>query len=321
MKNYKILLYYCYTKIENPEEFREKHHLFCIKNNLKGRIKISKEGINGTISGLDKDCEVYMQKLKSDPRFTNIDFKIDTSYEHAFKKLNVRLKEEIVNSGLKDLDPNTDEVKYISPKEFQKIKTEKDIIILDVRSNYEHKQGTFKNAITLDINNFREFPNKIEELEQYKNKKMITVCTGNIKCEKAGAYLVKKGFKNVYKLFGGIIKYGLETDGKDFEGECYVFDSRLSIPINKNNPSIRNKCHICKEPHQRMVNCANSRCNAHLSICKDCADKTQGTCSKECQNSSHKREYNGTGYYTTKLNGYNLYKGLKRKKYIKSEIY
>ncbi|MCP3659979.1 MAG: rhodanese-related sulfurtransferase [Bacteroidetes bacterium] len=312
-KDYYILLYYCYAQIKNTEDFRQAHHIFCLKNNLRGRIVISKEGINGTVSGLEEDCLKYIKNLKADPKFKDIDFKIDNHYEHAFKKLNVRLKDEIVNSGLKDLDPNINGGKSIKPKEFQKFKEQKDVVILDVRSNYEHRQGTFKNAITFDIDNFREFPSKINKIEKYKDKNIVTVCTGNIKCEKASAYLVKKGFKNVYKLFGGIIKYGLETDGKDFEGECYVFDNRISIPINKVNSSIKNKCYVCKQPCQRMINCANSRCNIHTPICKSCSINTEGTCSQECKKSPYKRKYDGTGYYSTKTNGYNPYKSHKRK--------
>lgn len=313
-KVYNVLLYYCYTIIENPEQFREKHHIFCIKNNLKGRIIISKEGINGTVSGLEKDCKKYINELKSYSKFKDIEFKIDTHYDHVFKKLNVRLKKEIVNSSLHYLNLKEKAGEYIKPKDFRDIKDKENVVLVDVRSNYEHNQGTFKNAITFDIDNFRSFPDKVDKIENYKNKKIITFCTGGIKCEKASAYLKEKGFKNVYQLHGGIIKYGLETDGKDFEGECYVFDNRLSIPININNPSIRNKCYICKDLCQRMLNCANPSCNKHISICKTCSENYKGACSKECKESPKKRNYNGTGYYTTKLNGYNPYKGLKRNK-------
>ena len=146
--SYFVILYYCYTNISNPNNFRENHHLFCINNNLKGRIIISKEGINGTVSGKKNDCENYIKKIYSDRRFKNVEFKIAKHSENVFRKLNVRLKNEIVNSGIKNIDPNKLSGKYIESKEFKSIlknKT-KDVVILDIRSNYEHNVGKFKNA-------------------------------------------------------------------------------------------------------------------------------------------------------------------------------
>ena len=165
---YLVLLYYCYTNISNPNKFREKHHLFCIDNNLKGRIIVSKEGINGTISGKKNDCENYMKKIYSDIRFKNVEFKIAKYPKNVFNKLNVRLKKEIVNSGIKNIDPNKLSGKYIEPKEFKSIlkNNDDDVVILDIRSNYEYNIGKFKNAITLDIENFREFQAKIDELKK-----------------------------------------------------------------------------------------------------------------------------------------------------------
>ena len=309
-KAYNILLYYCYTHINDPETFREEHHLYCIENKLRGRIIIAKEGINGTISGLQEDCEKYMDDLKADPRFFYTHFKVDTHHTHAFQKLHVRVKPEIVHVNLPHLHPVSKAGQYITPTAFKKMKNEKDVVLLDVRSNYEHNIGKFKNAITLDIANFRAFPNKIATLAPYKNKKIITYCTGGIKCEKASAYLLEKGFKNVYQLHGGIIQYGLATDGEDFEGKCYVFDNRLAITINKKNPAVVSKCYVCHTPCDRIVNCANPNCNIHVPICEACAEKLEGACSAACQKHPAKRVYDRTGYYARKMNGYNPYKGL-----------
>jgi len=313
MKDYLILLYYCYTKIEDPEAFRLQHHLYCIEHNLKGRIIIASEGINGTISGLKKDCEQYMKDLHSDPRFSDTEFKIDHSNTHGFQKLNVRVKDEIVNSGLKHIDPNVKTGKYIEPHEFKMVKDEEGVVIVDVRSNYEHNVGKFKNAISFDIENFRDFPEKVKEIEKYKEKKVITYCTGGIKCEKASAYLLEKGFKNVYQLHGGIIKYGLEEDGEDFEGKCYVFDNRVVVDVNKANPKVISTCHICGTHCDRMVNCANPDCNKHVPICEKCAEEMEGACSEKCRKHPKKRPYDGRGYYPKNLNGYNPYRGLIRK--------
>lgn len=314
MKTHCILLYYCYTHIEDPEAFREEHHLFCLEKNLLGRIIIAEEGINGTVSGLKEDCEAYMAHLKQDERFQDIDFKIEMHDKHAFQKLHVRVKPEIVHSSLKDLHPKNKTGIHLPPSEFKKMKDEEDVVILDVRSNYEHNVGKFKNAITLDIENFRDFPSKVEELKDLKKKKVITYCTGGIKCEKASAYLLEQGFENVYQLHGGIIKYGIEEGGEDFEGKCYVFDNRIVADVNKVNPTVISRCYVCNQPSDRMVNCANFDCNAHIPMCEDCGWKMDGACSDACKDHPEKRPYDGTGYYAKKLNGYNPYKGLKRRK-------
>lgn len=315
-KKYSVLLYYCYSKIEDPEDFRVKHHLFCIENNLLGRIIIASEGLNGTVSGLKKDCETYMNHILSDPRFSKTEFKVEDLEENAFKKLNVRVKPEIVNSGLTHIDPNQRTGKYVEPEDFKDMMKEEDVILVDARSNYEHNVGKFKGAVTLDIENFREFPEKIEQLKKYKDKKIITYCTGGIKCEKASAYLLEEGFENVYQLHGGIIKYGLETDGEDFEGKCYVFDNRITTDVNHKNPTIHSECYVCNAKTDRMVNCANPNCNKHVPICEKCGWEYEGACSEECKHHPDKREYDGTGYYQTEMNGYNPYRGLNR---IKSE--
>ena len=309
---YSILLYYCYAQIADPEVFREEHHLFCIKNNILGRIIVAHEGLNGTVSGSKKDCEVYMKTLKADPRFAHIDFKIDTSPIHAFQKLYVRVKPEIVHSSLSHIDPNKQTGIHLSPAEFKAMKDDDDVLVLDVRSNYEHHVGRFKNAVTLDIENFRDFPEKVKDLQQFKNKKILTYCTGGIKCEKASAYLLEQGFENVYQLHGGIIKYGIEEGGEDFEGKCYVFDNRVVVDVNQVNPKVVSTCFICNVVSDRMVNCANPECNAHVPICENCGWELEGSCSSACQSHPRKRVYNGTGSYPKELNGYNPMIGVKR---------
>ncbi|MBI1301072.1 MAG: rhodanese-related sulfurtransferase [Alphaproteobacteria bacterium] len=312
-EQYLILLYYCYATIEDPEAYREEHHLFCIENNIRGRIIVSSEGLNGTVSGLKEDCEKYMAYVRSDERFADTEFKIDTHHGHAFAKINVRAKEEIVHSGLRHLNPREKTGKHLEPAAFKALKDDEDVVILDVRSDYEHKLGHFKNALRLDIENFRDFPEKVTELEHLKDKKILTYCTGGIKCEKASAFLLEQGFKDVYQLHGGIIKYGLEAGGEDFEGKCYVFDNRVAIDVNKVNPTVVSQCYICGTTSDRMVNCANSECNIHVPICESCGWEYEGACSSECKGHPEKRPYDGTGYYQKKSNGYNPYKGFYRK--------
>lgn len=301
---YSVLLYYCYVPIHNVVEYRDEHHLFCVENQLLGRVIVSPEGLNGTVSGTTENCEKYMQWLRQDNRFQQTDFKIEKADTHTFKKLYVRVKKEIVHSDL-GVNPLVKTGKHIEPHELQKIMHDPDVVLVDMRSNYEHSVGKFKNAVTFDMENLRELPEHIHQIEHLKNKKIVTYCTGGIKCEKASAYLIEQGFTDVYQLHGGIIKYGLETGGQDFEGKCYVFDNRLTTDVNAVNPSVISKCHICQNTSDRMVNCANPACNEHLPICEACGEAYEGACSVACKENPKKRPYNGTGYYVKDTTGYN----------------
>ncbi|MBK0381557.1 rhodanese-related sulfurtransferase [Pedobacter sp. SD-b] len=300
MKAYQTLLYYCYSHIQDAEQYAAQHLKFCKSLGLTGRIIIADEGINGTVSGKADACKTYMDYLHADTRFAAIEFKIDEVDEPSFIKMHCRYKSEIVYSGLKDpsfIDPTKETGKHLEPKEFAEMIDQKDVVILDVRSNYEHSMGKFKNAVTLDIDNFRDFPAMINKLAQYKDKKILTYCTGGIKCEKASALLLKEGFKDVYQLHGGIIKYGKEADGKDFEGKCYVFDNRIAVDVNKVNPVVISTCRNCGKTTTKMINCANPECNEHFTQCDDCGTALDGACSENCKAHPRKRPYDGTGYY------------------------
>ena len=314
-QNYQVLLFYCYSKIKDPIKFRRDHLRFCIENNIVGRIIISDEGINGTISGKEIDCKSYIDEIKRQKTFNDIDFKIDSVDRNVFKKINVRIKDEIVNSGIKNKKIIEKRGNYIKPSEFKSIleQQSEDVCILDVRSRYEYEIGKFKNAITLDIDNFREFPDAIDEIETKisKEKKIITYCTGGVKCEKASGFLKENGYKNVYQLHGGIIKYGIEEDGKDFEGKCYVFDNRIVKDINNINPNVIGECYVTGKKSDRMVNCANAGCNKHIPLSDDGAKIYNGCCSEKCSKSDKVRKFDGTGFYQKKLNGYNPYQVLK----------
>lgn len=313
-KDYSILLYYCYAQIDDYEAYREQHHLFCVENNLRGRIIISPEGLNGTVSGLKEDCEKYMQYVQSDCRFADTEFKVEPHETMAFAKLHVRVKPEIVHSSLRRINPRVKTGAYMEPEEFRDVlaNPDEDTVILDVRSNYEHNVGRFKGALTLDIDNFRDFPEKVKELDHLKSKRVVTYCTGGIKCEKASAFLLDQGFEDVHQLHGGIIKYGLEAGGEDFEGKCYVFDNRITADVNSVNPSVISKCYVSGEPTDRMVNCANPECNRHMPMTEEAGWLMDGCCSDECRQSPARRPYDGTGYYQKNTNHYNPLKGVKR---------
>lgn len=300
MIKYQTLLYYCYSRIEGAEQFASDHLTFCKSLNLVGRIIVADEGLNGTVSGTAESCKRYMDTLHTDDRFAKIDFKVDEVEEPSFIKMHCRYKSEIVHSGLRDPKIINPEIKtgvHLEPSDFVNMKDDEDVVIVDVRSNYEHSIGRFKNAITFDIDNFRDFPQKINELAQFKDKKIVTYCTGGIKCEKASALLLHEGFENVYQLHGGIIKYGKEAGGEDFEGKCYVFDNRVAVDVNSVNPKVISTCRNCASHTTKMINCANPECNEHFTQCDACGEKLDGACSEVCQAHPRKRVYDGTGYY------------------------
>ncbi len=300
MAKYQTLLYSCYSTIGNAEQFAADHLKFCKSLDLVGRIIVADEGLNGTVSGAPEACKAYMEAVLSDPRFAGTDFKIDDVDEPSFIKMHCRYKPEIVHSGLRDphiINPEKQTGVHLDAAGFLEMKDQEDVIVLDVRSNYEHSMGRFKNAVTLDIENFRDFPGKINELSKYKDKKIITYCTGGIKCEKASALLLHEGFKDVYQLHGGIIKYGKEAGGKDFEGKCYVFDNRVAVEVNSVNPVVISTCRNCGTRTDKMINCANPECNEHFTQCDQCGERLDGACSEICQAHPRKRAYDGTGYY------------------------
>ncbi|MCC3152417.1 rhodanese-related sulfurtransferase [Hymenobacter sp. BT770] len=308
--SFQVLLYYCYTPLDNPEQFREEHHRMCLELDLRGRIIVAAEGLNGTVSGTVESCARYMTAVKADPRFAALEFKIDEVLAHTFQKLHVRVKPEIVHSSLRHVRPHEKTGQHLSPEEFKALKDRDDVVVVDVRSDYEYNLGRFKNAVTLDMENFRDFPERVERLKEFKDKKILTYCTGGVKCEKASAFLLEQGFENVYQLHGGIIKYGIEAGGEDFDGQCYVFDNRVAVDVNRVNPTVISRCQHCQQPSNRLVNCANPHCNAHLPLCEACGEQLQGACSEACAAHPDKRPYDGTGAYPKLSNHYNPAQGL-----------
>ena len=292
----KVLLYYKYVNIDNKEEFYNNHRGFCNNLKLKGRIIISTEGLNGTVSGSEDDCIKYIKFVKNDKRFSDIEFKIDDCDEHLFPKLTIKIKPFLIKlSELNIIDPNIETGTHISGKEFNRMMKSEDSIVLDVRSDYEHFIGKFKDSITLDIKKFYHFPEAIQNHpilsnELNKSKNILTYCTGGVRCETASAFLKQIGFKNVFQLDGGIIKYGLEENGKDFDGKCYVFDSRVAIDVNRINPKVITKCYSCEEDCDKMINCMNTKCNRHVTMCYQCYDLFDSCCSVKCKESGNFRK-------------------------------
>ncbi|WP_078414230.1 oxygen-dependent tRNA uridine(34) hydroxylase TrhO [Priestia abyssalis] len=291
---YQVLLYYKYVHIDDPAVFKEEHLALCEELGLKGRILVANEGLNGTVSGTKVQTEAYMKAMHEDPRFSDMVFKIEQAEEHAFKKMKVKVKPEIVNLSLKDdIDPNRITGKHLSPKEFFEAMQEDDVIILDARNTYEYDLGHFRNAIRPDIETFRELPEWIQNnLSDYKDKKILTYCTGGIRCEKFSGFLVKEGFQDVSQLHGGIITYGYdeEVKGQLWDGKCYVFDERISVPVNRTEKAtVVGKCYYCAKPEERYVKCGNPDCNKHLLLCEECEHEHLRSCSGECKEHPHNR--------------------------------
>ncbi|NLC64824.1 MAG: rhodanese-related sulfurtransferase [Erysipelothrix sp.] len=307
--DYQVLLYYFYTDIEDPSAFKDAHKLFCDGLGLKGRILVSLEGINGTVSGLTKDTETYMDALRNDPLFKGIVFKVDPSSEHVFDKMKVRVRDELVNLSLEeDLDPREVTGRYVSPVDFYHQMQSEDTVVIDARNDYEFDLGHFKNAIRPDIEVFRDLPQWIEENEAIlKDKRILTYCTGGVRCEKFSGWLVQKGYDDVGQLDGGIVTYGRDEAimGKDWEGQCYVFDKRMSVPVNHVNESIVGKDYFTGEPCERYINCNNPNCHRQMLVLEKNESKYMGSCSDACRlhpNNLYTKAHNLSREYIEDLN-------------------
>lgn len=291
MKEYLVLLYYHYTIIDDLELFRKEHQDFCNKHNLLGRIYIASEGINGTLSGLRDDVITYMNKMKADLRFYDIVFKIDEADEHAFSKMHVRIKKELVNLSLEeDINPKKLTGKYVEPSEFYQRIQDENTIVIDARNDYEHEVGHFRGAIKPNISNFRDLPAWIKKNKNLlKGKRILTYCTGGIRCEKFSGWLKAEGYEDVGQLKGGIVSYGKDAvaKGQLWDGKCYVFDKRLTVDINRVEHVIVGRDHYDGSPCERYINCANPECNKQILTSLENEAKHLGGCCIEC--SKHPR--------------------------------
>ncbi|MBD7964101.1 rhodanese-related sulfurtransferase [Fictibacillus norfolkensis] len=283
----RVLLYYKYVPIDDPESYKDEHLKFCKDLGLLGRIIVAPEGINGTVSGTYEQTQIYMDHLKADPRFEDIVFKIDEVEEHAFSKMFVRHKKELVTWRFEDdVDPNQLSGKRLSPKEFYEALQDEDVIVIDGRNDYEFEIGHFRGAIRPDVKASRDFPKWVREnISQFKDKKVLTYCTGGIRCEKFSGFLLQEGFQDVSQLEGGIVTYGKdnEVQGKLWDGKLYVFDERISVPVNRTEEDVViATCYYCGKTEDRYVNCANPECNKQHVCCTECEVKHKRSCSKEC---------------------------------------
>ncbi|WP_413374849.1 rhodanese-related sulfurtransferase [Alkalihalobacillus sp. 1P02AB] len=286
-KPIRVLLYYFYTNIEKAEEYAAEHLKFCKDLGLKGRVLVADEGINGTVSGTVEQTDAYKAYLENDPRFSGIVFKVDEEEEHAFKKMHVRYRPELVTLRLEDdVDPLKLTGKYLSPTEFYEAMQEEDTVVIDARNDYEYDLGHFRGAVRPEIHTFKELPDWIQEnKDQFEGKKILTYCTGGVRCEKFSGWLRKEGFEDVSQLHGGIVTYGKdpEVKGKLWDGQLYVFDQRISVPVNQVEHVIVGKDHFDGTPCERYVNCANPECNKQILISEENEHFYMRGCSDECR--------------------------------------
>ena len=244
----KVLSFYKYVKVDDPETIAAKHLNWCLSNGIKGKVYIAEEGINGSVFGTFEKMENYKEHLTSFGIFKHIWFKETETDKEAFIKMHVRVKKEIVNSGFKTDLRNS--APKLSPEELLRFYEEgKDFFIVDARNWYESKIGRFKNAVTPHITHFREWPAVVESLKEHKDKTIITYCTGGIRCEKASAYMKEEGFENVYQLEGGILNYIQKYPDTYWEGGMFVFDDRKVVePNTKDELKYVTQCEFCGNP-------------------------------------------------------------------------
>ncbi len=286
---HQILLYYKYTLIENPAALMREQRELCERLNLKGRIIIAEEGINGTVEGLPENTEKYIQAMQLDPRFADMNFKRSLGTGNAFPRLSVKVRPEIVSGHLGDADVNPTQVtgKHLPAETLHEwIHSDKEFYIVDMRNDYEHKIGFFRNSILPPLKNFRNLSQILPALEQLKNKTVVTVCTGGVRCEKASGFLLKNGFTDVYQLENGIVSYMEKYPEEDFKGKLYVFDGRVTIGFNSPTTphQIVGRCDKCANPSENYVNCDLKSCNAHFICCEKCYQQTgRAVCSATCE--------------------------------------
>lgn len=273
-----VLLYYKFTKVNRPDFEVIQHKLVCRGIGIMGRIIIASEGINGTVAGTRSQLKEYVRYMDEHPLFSDIVFKWSYSERMPFHKLIVKNRPEIVTLGKEVNMAKTG--KYLKPQQLHDmLENNEDVVMVDMRNNYEFEVGRFEGAIQPDTNHFFELPKKVKNLNNVKNKKVVTYCTGGIRCEKASALLKEEGFEDVYQLEGGIVKYLEQFPDGHFVGKNFVFDDRMvTNKDTKSGQKVLSKCEHCKAPSDRYIDCAKPDCHQLFICCKDCEMKYEGLC-------------------------------------------
>ncbi len=288
-QNYTILLYYKYTRIKDPEIAKVEQKSACEALGLKGRIIVSKEGINGTVEGTTDACEKYIAWMESQKAFRGIDWKKSAGNGQCFPKLSVKVRQEIVSLHLVDegwdIDPTKMTGKRLKAEELDKMYEQgEEFYVVDMRNDYELEVGKFEGTVFPGLKNFRDLKDRVKEIEHLKDKKVVTVCTGGVRCEKASGFLLSQGFKDVSQLHNGMVTYMEKFPGKAFKGSLYVFDGRKTMTFDSpDNHTIIGKCHYCKNPTENYFDCTYPFCHQQFLGCESCVEENNGFCKDECR--------------------------------------
>jgi UPF0176 protein len=278
--------FYCYFKIEEPPVFRDELYAQLKELGVMGRIYLAEEGINAQISLPTANLDNFKKYLYSIEPLNGIRLNVAVDDDgKSFYVLDVKVRKRIVADGITDPDFDmANRGRYVNADQFNQLTNDPDTVVIDMRNHYEYEVGHFENAIEVPSDTFREqLPMAVDMMKADKDKNIIMYCTGGIRCEKASAYMLHKGFKNVFHLEGGIINYVNQAKEKSlpnkFHGKNFVFDQRLGERVTD---EIISNCHQCGKPADTHVNCINDACHLLFIQCDACKTKMEGTCSKEC---------------------------------------
>jgi UPF0176 protein len=270
----KIILFYLFTPLADPDAIRLWQRDLCESLGLKGRILISNDGINGTVGGELDNVKKYVRKTKQYPAFKNIDFKWSDGTGNDFPRLVVKVRDEIVSFGAPG-ELHVDETGVIgggtklTPEQLHELTKTKDVTFFDGRNRFEAEIGRFEDAVVPDVANTREFVAELDRgtWDHLKNTPVVTYCTGGIRCEVLSSLMVNRGFTEVYQLEGGIVRYG-ETFGDRglWNGSLYVFDERKSLEFS-DDAAVIGRCAVCAAATSRMENCGDPSCREQLVVC------------------------------------------------------
>ncbi len=285
------LSFYQYAKIENPQALRDEMFAWMFNMGVLGRIYVAKEGVNAQISVPELNFQDFKKRLFEVDFLNGIRLNIAVEHNlYSFLKLKIKVRHKIVADGLNDETFDvTNKGIHLKAKEFNQILDDPNTILVDMRNHYEWEIGKFKNAITPDVDTFKESLPLVEnQLKGQEDKNLVMYCTGGIRCEKASAYYKHVGFKKVYQLEGGIIEYARKVQEQGLEnkfiGKNFVFDDRRAEKISDD---VIAHCHQCGEEWDIHTNCENNACHLLFIQCPKCAEKMQNCCSSECMEFMH----------------------------------
>ncbi|MGZ3772292.1 MAG: oxygen-dependent tRNA uridine(34) hydroxylase TrhO [Pseudobdellovibrionaceae bacterium] len=282
--NYYVTTFYFFLKLSDPATVQKELELKAEELNIKGLIILGTEGFNSTCAASSIDSFLaWKQYIRDYFNLPDLFFKDSDSEKPPFRRFKAKIRQEIVTTGIPEYVPPEGKNFHLAPAEWNRVlKDENDFVMIDTRNWYEYKIGTFKGALNPNIEKFTDFPDYIEKQGISKDKKMLIFCTGGIRCEKGILELQNQGYKNVYQLEGGIINYIKEFPNDQFEGECFVFDHRVSLDQNLKPSRKYGLCPHCGQPSEIKISC--KRCDSEEMICVDCAklELKKDTCSKNC---------------------------------------